>query len=71
MDKILNKHIGKYFGTISTADKAGEKILSTNSFMATIAAFIKCRTREGIAAKRVAMKMEEQLKSPTLDADVK
>lgn len=71
MDEILVEHMEKYFDTINTVDKVGEKQLSTNAFMNPFAAFIGRRTSEASVTEQVATKMEKQLKSRTLDKDAK
>lgn len=53
------------------ADKICGKILFKNAFMDPIAAFIHRRTGETVAAERVTMKMEKQLKALMMDSDVK
>lgn len=70
-DEILKKHIAKYLDTSDTADKVGEKLLSTNDFMEPIATFIQRRTSKAITKERIVIKMEEHLKLQTVDEDAK
>lgn len=50
MEEILANYIVKYFDTTDTAYRVGQKLLSTNSFMAPIATFIQHSTRRVVAA---------------------
>lgn len=71
MKGILNKHIAKYFDDSDTVDNAGEKLLSTNAFKNTVAAFIPRTTSKPVFTECIAMKMEKELNLQTLEADAK
>lgn len=71
MDAILDKQVANNFHTKDASNKIGGNLLSTNSFMDPIAAFVNLGTGKAVAAKRRTTKMENQLKSQTLDAEAK
>lgn len=48
--QTLSTHMAPYFDSNDSADEVCRKILSINSFMATISAFIQCRACESMAA---------------------
>lgn len=71
MYNVPNVHIASYLDTSNAANKTSEKQVSQDAFMPLLVAVIPHRTAEGDAAKRIATKMEEQLKSQVLDEDAK
>lgn len=50
MNEILNKLTAKYLDDSNAADKVDAKLLSTKAFETPIAAFIKLRTGQAVAA---------------------
>lgn len=54
--RFLTK-MAKYFDTTDSADKVGEKLVSTNGFNAPIPAFIQRRTSEAVAAECLEAKI--------------
>lgn len=71
IDDTLDKHVSKYFDTSDIADKVREKLLSSNVFLALIAAFIQREIIEAVATGRVDTKREKPLKSQMVNADAK
>lgn len=70
MDKNLDKHIPKNFDTSNTADRAWEKLISSDAFMAPIAATI----HKGAAKPSLlnaCTKRGRQLKLQNVDGDAK
>lgn len=71
MDEILEKHVANYFDTGNAADRIGGKLMSANSFMAPIAAFVQRETGEADFVERAHTRLEKQLNAQILDSKVK
>lgn len=57
MEEILNILTANYFDISDASDNIGEKLLSTNSFMASIAAIMQSRIGEAVVVECITMMM--------------
>lgn len=67
----LDRHISTHSHFGDAVGKVGAKLLSTNRYMAPIAAFMQRRVSETITTKHITTKMEEQMNALVPDSAAK